>query len=295
MGNLSVVLCCYNHGQYISRQLDAVCKQSSYLRELILVDDGSTDNSYEIMNSYRAKYSFIKLYRNPSNLGLFASVNFAANLVGGEYVSFLAADDIIDESLFREALEAFKKWPKAAWSCADIEEVNILTGVKISKKLDLSLSTKYFEPEEMISICKNKKFNFAFAQSVIYRTKFFKDFGFYHESIGYWMDILPQWVLGLEHGFIYIPQVLALSQIDNKNWNIKIIKNRKNVYKFGRAVIDILPNSRSFIHAINESNLLSRVIGANIYILSNRKYWKYFKLRNIIKGLARELYFNIKL
>jgi len=293
MKKLSIVLCCYNHGDYISRQLDAICKQSKYIKEIILVDDGSTDSSYEVMKAYKEKFEFINLIKNPTNLGLFTTVNLAANLVTGEYVSFLAADDIVDEKIFEYSMAALYQWPNAAWVCSDIEEFNVINGQSNARKLGLSSETTYISPEEMAILCRKRKFNYAFAQTIIFKTEYFRNFGFYKEKIGLWMDIIPQWVLGLRYGFIYIPKVLAMSQIDGKNWNIRIARNRKRVFEFGREVVSLLDDSGVDINLINKSMLLSRVLGSSSYIILNKKYRKFFKFNNIFIGYIREIYFSI--
>ncbi len=89
----------FNYGQYIKQSIDSVLNQTYQNFNLIIIDDGSTDNSIEVINQYK-KNDKIKIIRQ-KRVGLNASNNVALSNAKGNYIIRLDADD----SLFERALE----------------------------------------------------------------------------------------------------------------------------------------------------------------------------------------------
>lgn len=89
---LSVIVPIYNAGQYLEQCLESILSQSFRLFELILVDDGSTDNSGVICDEYRKKDNRIVVVHQ-SNKGVSIARNTALDLACGEWIAFADADD----------------------------------------------------------------------------------------------------------------------------------------------------------------------------------------------------------
>ncbi len=97
----TVIMPNYNNGQYIAAAIDSVLQQSYPNWELIIVDDGSTDNSVEVILEYVNKYSQIYFVKNRRNKGISYSMNRGCKLAKGCLVGTLDSDDILE----RNALE----------------------------------------------------------------------------------------------------------------------------------------------------------------------------------------------
>ena len=91
---ISVIIPCYNQEKYISECLNSVISQTFNDFEVIIVNDGSTDASLDIIKNYVNEYSFIHLI-DQSNQGVVASRNNAINIAQGKYIYPLDADDKI--------------------------------------------------------------------------------------------------------------------------------------------------------------------------------------------------------
>lgn len=105
---LSVIIPVYNAEKYIDDTLNALCKQTVFENlEIIIVDDGSEDYSLEICNTYRLKYSNIKVI-SQTNQGVSTARNVGLLNATGEYVTFLDADDYVCENLYEQELELVK-------------------------------------------------------------------------------------------------------------------------------------------------------------------------------------------
>ena len=74
---MSVLLCNYNHARYLPDSLSAICTQTRLPEEVIVLDDGSTDNSLEIIEGFARRYPFIRVLKNETNRGLLYSINRA--------------------------------------------------------------------------------------------------------------------------------------------------------------------------------------------------------------------------
>ncbi len=98
MKKISIIIPVYNVEKYLKRCLDSVENQKYKNIEVILVNDGSTDKSEEIIKKYQEEYSNIK-YLKKINGGLSDSRNFGIKNATGDYICFIDSDDYIDESL----------------------------------------------------------------------------------------------------------------------------------------------------------------------------------------------------
>lgn len=89
--SISVLICCYNGERYLRETLESVLKQTKAPLEVIVIDDGSTDRSAEIAQSFGSPVRVIR----QTNQGLPASRNVGIREATGEYLFFIDADDLI--------------------------------------------------------------------------------------------------------------------------------------------------------------------------------------------------------
>lgn len=89
---ISIILPAYNAARYIEQTINSLLLQTFTDFELLIIDDGSTDNTISIINSFTD--SRIRLVKNEHNLGLVKTLNKAAMLCKGKYIARMDADDI---------------------------------------------------------------------------------------------------------------------------------------------------------------------------------------------------------
>lgn len=92
----SVIIPVYNSSHYIEQCIDSILQQSFTDFELIIVDDGSTDNSFELCERYRTENSKIKLFTQ-QNQGVSAARNKGITVSKGRYIVFVDSDDYLDK------------------------------------------------------------------------------------------------------------------------------------------------------------------------------------------------------
>ncbi len=101
---VSIFIPLYNAEKYLSECLDSVINQTYKNIEIIIVNDGSTDDSLFIAESYVERYSFIKVY-SQENSGAASARNRAFQLSGGEYIQYIDADDLLHPDKIRLQVE----------------------------------------------------------------------------------------------------------------------------------------------------------------------------------------------
>ena len=102
--SLSVIIPAYNAEKYICTSVESVCKSYYQKMEIIIVNDGSTDNTEEIIKQLSDKDRRIK-YVTQSNSGLSAARNKGMSMATGEYVLFLDSDDWLDVDYISEGMK----------------------------------------------------------------------------------------------------------------------------------------------------------------------------------------------
>lgn len=155
--DISVIIPVFNTEQYISRAIDSVLNQNFNSFEIIIVNDGSTDDSREILETYSKKYENIKVIHK-ENEGLGFARNTGLSYAEGEYILFLDSDDYID----KDTLE--KVYNRAINTNADITVFNM----RKVRELDNSIIEEQFLRlnDEVVNIKK------------IGINKYFKDYFF---------------------------------------------------------------------------------------------------------------------
>lgn len=102
---LSIVVPVYNAEAFVSKTIENLIKEDLD-KEIILVNDGSTDNSLKVLTSYANKYHYIKVI-NQKNKGVSAARNAGINAANGKYIYFIDCDDQIDSGSLQRAINYF--------------------------------------------------------------------------------------------------------------------------------------------------------------------------------------------
>lgn len=96
MIKFSIIIPLFNKEKYISKTLNSICSQLKEDTEIVIIDDGSQDNSIDIINNYIEKYKNIKLFRYENN-GVSVARNKGIKQSEGDFLVFVDADDIIKD------------------------------------------------------------------------------------------------------------------------------------------------------------------------------------------------------
>ena len=110
---LSVALCTYNGENYITKQIESILTQSMPVDEIVICDDGSTDNTIVILEDIKHKYSTnIIIHRNIQNLGVCANFELAVSLCKGDIIFLSDQDDIWNPDKVKTIVSWFETHPQ---------------------------------------------------------------------------------------------------------------------------------------------------------------------------------------
>lgn len=102
---VSVIVPIYNTEKFLRKCIESIVNQTLQEIEIILINDGSTDNSHNICLEYAEKYPEKIRYINNKNIGCSATRNLGIELAKGEYIAFVDSDDYIEKGMYKEMYE----------------------------------------------------------------------------------------------------------------------------------------------------------------------------------------------
>lgn len=243
---VSVIIPCYNSAKFIAETLDSVLKQTYKNLEIILVNDGSSDNLEEVIKPYLSENKNI-FYFKQDNKGVAAARNTGAKNAKGDYFLFLDSDDLIDPSYLEKCTEVLNNQEnvKAVYSNAWI--FSTLDKKNKYKKL------KFPQYNFRLLLLEN-----IIPTRALIRSTDFYEINMFDESFGFLED-WDLWINLLKNGgeAILLPETLSYYRerednssltdymTDNpdksRKWKQKLYEKHKSYYinEFG-TTIDLL-------------------------------------------------------
>lgn len=106
----SVALCTFNGEKFLQEQLSSILLQSVSVNEIVVCDDGSTDQTIEILKNYQGKFpKLFRIYRNEKNLGYVLNFEKAMSLCSGEIIFLCDQDDVWDKDKVERTVQFFSE------------------------------------------------------------------------------------------------------------------------------------------------------------------------------------------
>lgn len=241
---ISVVIPVYNSAAFLKETLDSVFEQECKSFELICIDDGSSDESLEILKEYASRSKYMSVYHQ-ENSGLSRTRNLGLSLARGEYVYFLDSDDLLEkpalrlltERALRDQLDVVYCDATAFYDSHDLEER--YPDFKDSYARTGIYSGTFDGPELIASFYRNRD-DFVPSWLSLCRTAFLKDNDIkYHEGIIH-EDNAFFFITGLyaqRVGYVSIP--LVRRRVRAGSIMTKAI-TFENVYGYYACAIDML-------------------------------------------------------
>jgi glycosyltransferase involved in cell wall biosynthesis len=195
---VSVVIPAYNHGSYLDAAIRSVLEQDYPRVELVVIDDGSTDNTRQVLSKYEGQFHI----ESQPNKGQVATLNKGWLMSRGQILAYLSADDLLLQGAIRHAVRCLEENADAALTYCDFNLIDPRSAFV------RRITTPNFDYREMLT-----KFLCPPGPGAFFRRSAFEKAGLWDASFRQMLDYEYWLRLGLCGRFIRIPLVLAAFRV----------------------------------------------------------------------------------
>ena len=271
MKKFSIIVPIYNTEKYLEKCLDSIVNQTYKDFEIILVNDGSTDNSKEIIKKYIKKYDFIKLI-NEKNQGLSAARNNGIKEVKTPFFLLVDSDDYIEKDLLTKLNEAISSNP-------DLVRFQIK---------DIDQTKKEYKETSFENLPGNLAFNKIVkyhyvenAWAYLYKTSYFKENKYAfpinknHEDFGLIPLVIykAKSVTSINYiGYNYVKREGSIINSNDYNKTLKKVDDFYSNYLNLRKELNKIDGDKNIINSYLANSLILKITELNY-----KDYRKYLK------------------
>jgi glycosyltransferase involved in cell wall biosynthesis len=195
--------------------LKAVLSQSVRPLEVIVIDDGSTDDSVEVIGRFAKDDPIVRLIRHERNLGVIAACNRGVKECRGDFVTTVAADDVVAPGCLERVTRMIERFPQAGIYFGQIRGMAPDGGGSDFKEVEiykprLWADEKYATPESFLNdYLEVEPCYHSLSATTIYRKQCIDEVGGFRAELGHWADTFALRAVGLKYGACYTPSVQA--------------------------------------------------------------------------------------
>ena len=208
---LTVIMPNYNHARFLPEALQAIIDQSFPPMEIIVLDDGSTDNSVEVIEGFARKDSRIRLVCNERNMGVEYSVQRLLSLASGDYFYSAGADDLVLPGFFEKSMHLLAQYPQAGLCSTTSKTIDVASGKVIGLLPPESISKDacYISPSQALTwLCRKE--SWLMGNTCIYNRELLLEAGGFIPELYAFCDGFIQLVIALKCGVCFVPETLAV-------------------------------------------------------------------------------------
>lgn len=281
----SVIIPLYNKAKYIRRTINSVLNQSYPDFEIIVVDDGSTDNSVCIVKEFNDDR--IKLI-SQTNFGVSTARNNGILNAKHEYIALLDADDYWDENYLLYMSQLIEKYPREVMFSTQFASVLDNGNIVQTNKIE---TDKEIDIIDVIEYGKTKGHLDIHTSSMIFQKNIFSKVGYFNPCVSFYEDAELIIKIALYHKLVYLNKE-PLSYYDcNRSDSYKLTNNLPSKEKHLMYYVDDIfspyykkhPNLEQFINRFKILSLL------NYFLNGKEKYYVRENLKKIDNS-----YFTLK-
>ena len=183
MPKVSIVVPIYNVEKYLKKCLNTLVNQTLNDIQIILVNDGSSDNSGKIAKEFQKKYIEKIIYLEKENGGLSDARNFGIPYATGEYIAFLDSDDYVEMSMYEDMYNLAKK------ENSDMVECDFYWGYP--EKLKQDIGELYEGKKEMLEKVRVVAWNKLIKREILEKSQVWFPKGYRYEDVEFTYKLIP--------------------------------------------------------------------------------------------------------
>ncbi|MCU0446113.1 MAG: glycosyltransferase family 2 protein [Microscillaceae bacterium] len=243
MPKVSVLIPVYNTEKYIAHTINSILNQTYQDWELVIVDDCSTDNTFQICQQYAQQEPRIRLFKNAKNLGMMPNWNHGISLCQGKYWGKLDADDWWHEKMLEDCVNILDTMPEVGLVCSrhiNIDEDGNVIANSVPNPPDFVLD-QVFDFGNFIKLGNDLlQFNIAKQGIGLLRSKIFTELGLF--TLLDAGDTEMWFRIGSTYQLYCINQVYHYHRVWNESFTrqkvLKINKLEKNLFDVREAIFN---------------------------------------------------------
>lgn len=197
----------YNDAAMLPRAIESLLEQTSPLHEIIIVDDGSTDNSLQVIEKFREVHPCIRLIQHEKNQGVTPALNTGIEHATGDYVILCAADDWYESHMCALAKHAIRQNPRIGLICGDaiVERFDMRT--PFLRRLPYTKTNTWITPTEFRAAANSGYVGFNAGGGMLMQRRAVIEAQMLYPSLRWHCDWLLYFAIALRHGIYYIDEV----------------------------------------------------------------------------------------
>ncbi len=277
----------YNHSEYLPKSLGALVNRERCPDEVIVIDDGSTDNSWEIIQEFARKHPHIRAYKNEKNMGPMYTVDRALNMATGDFVYSGAADDFVLPGFFEKCMAVLAEHPEAGLCCTVGHWEEMHTGLVWHMGVGMTDKPAYLSPERMMELERKGRL-FIAGHTVIVKRSALLEVGKFPAAVKYGGDWYTYNLIGFHLGICVVPEPLAVFQIHPKTYYNRGRQDKQDEQLVMAAVIRLWGQEKwqDSIKRMKDCGALYIWGYAMLrYLVTHREHWHYLNLTFLRKNL----------
>ena len=271
---LSVTMANYNHAHFLPESLGAILAQSVVPDEIIVVDDGSTDDSVAVLRDFARRDPRIRIIYNERNIGPVLAGNRAIESARGDYIYATAADDRVLPGLFEKSIAVLERHPRAALCFSD--PATFVDGEDVLRVLGLGLSPGacYFSPEALAPLMASGRAWIAGHTAVLRRSAMVGAGGF-SPALRWHCDWFTMLVMSARGGICYIPEALASLRLRHDSYSGAGTRDPAVQREVVRTIVALLksPEYRDVLPFFRAARALERIEGVGRTLVTRPEHW----------------------
>jgi len=244
---VTIVMSNYNQARYLDESLGGLVGQTLPAEKILVIDDGSTDNSVEIIRRYEREHPNLRLIRNKVNLGLQDSIARVLPLITSDYLVWAASDDKLLPDFLERSMAEFAKHPDAGLCFSELTVLIDETGEvqrfamepSVSHIFNLSDLPRYMPPQAVEARMKHSYFPVSGNTVVANRAKLAQCGNFFKE-LQWHSDHFAFNILALRHGACVVPDTLGVIRQRADSYSASGMHNLATQRPVLEAMLDIL-------------------------------------------------------
>jgi len=215
---ISVIVPNYNDSATIGAAIESLAAQTRAPDEILVIDDGSTDDSVSVIEACAAAHPTVRFLRNDRNRGVIYTLNRGFGEAIGALVHPASADDIYRPRLLEIGERLFAKYPQAGLFCGEGGYFSP-DGSRWEYPYSFTGHEGYFTAADLIAFSGRQYMPPIRISSTIFRRSLLMGVGGFRDALSWHCDYFAWEILAYRHGFVYSPEMLSDFRVEDQGYS----------------------------------------------------------------------------